>query len=46
MSEITGKDQADATAPAKAYAPLRRSVFCALWLASLVSNIGTWIQNL
>src|SRR5436305_810356 len=27
------------------YAPLRRSVFRGLWLASLTSNVGTWVQN-
>src|SRR5262249_43129037 len=33
------------TAEASAYAPLRQPVFRALWLASLVSNLGTWLQN-
>ena len=28
-----------------AYAPLRRTVFRALWIASLASNVGTWVQN-
>jgi MFS family permease len=28
-----------------AYAPLRRTVFRGLWLASLASNVGTWVQN-
>ncbi len=28
-----------------AWAPLRRRIFAALWSASLVSNIGTWMQN-
>ena len=27
------------------WAPLRRATFRALWLASLASNLGTWIQN-
>src|SRR5262245_43975982 len=27
------------------WAPLRRSTFRALWIASLASNFGTWIQN-
>jgi MFS family permease len=30
---------------ADVYAPLRRSVFRALWVASLASNLGTWLQN-
>src|SRR5438309_6017452 len=28
-----------------AWTPLSHSVFRALWIASLVSNIGTWMQN-
>jgi MFS family permease len=28
-----------------AWSPLRHRVFRALWLAALVSNIGTWMQN-
>ena len=28
-----------------AWSPLRYPVFRALWIASLVSNIGTWMQN-
>jgi hypothetical protein len=32
-------------ADASAYAPLRRPVFRALWLASLATNLGTWLQN-
>lgn len=28
-----------------AWSPLHHSVFRALWLAGLVSNIGTWMQN-
>jgi MFS family permease len=27
------------------WAPLRRATFRALWIASLASNFGTWIQN-
>src|SRR4051812_14942907 len=27
------------------WAPLRNSVFRALWLAGLASNIGTWMQT-
>src|SRR5438105_5907375 len=33
-----------AVAPS-AYAPLRRPRFRWLWIASLTSNIGTWMQN-
>jgi hypothetical protein len=28
-----------------AFAPLRHTVFLRLWLASLASQMGTWIQN-
>ena len=28
-----------------AWSPLRSSVFRALWIASVVSNVGTWMQN-
>src|SRR5258706_13244449 len=28
-----------------AWSPLRHSLFRALWLASVASNIGTWMQN-
>ena len=34
----------DGTAAA-AWAPLSHPVFRALWIASLVSNVGTWMQN-
>lgn len=27
------------------YAPLRRAIFRRLWLASLASNVGTWVQG-
>ena len=30
---------------ASAWSPLRHPVFRALWLATIVSNIGTWMQN-
>src|SRR5215813_6238848 len=28
-----------------AWSPLRQSLFRALWIATVVSNIGTWMQN-
>jgi MFS family permease len=31
--------------PPSALAPLRRPVFRALWIAALVSNVGTWMQS-
>src|SRR6266480_2278946 len=30
---------------ASAWSPLRHPVFRALWIATIVSNIGTWMQN-
>src|SRR5258705_6798966 len=35
----------EGTAAESAWAPLSHSVFRALWISSLVSNIGTWMQN-
>src|SRR6266436_3682312 len=35
----------EGTRAESAWAPLSRPVFRALWIASLVSNIGTWMQN-
>jgi hypothetical protein len=31
--------------PASPWSPLRQSVFRALWIASVVSNIGSWMQD-
>lgn len=28
-----------------AFAPLRHSLFRAMWVAGAVSNVGTWVQN-
>lgn len=39
------RDSAPAEA-ADAWAPLRRPVFRSLWIALLVSNIGTWMQSM
>src|SRR5882724_13490499 len=35
----------EARRPASAWSPLRESVFRALWIATVVSNIGTWMQD-
>src|SRR5262245_13487183 len=37
--------QAPPNVSASAFAPLRHRLFCWLWIASLGSNIGTWIQT-
>src|SRR4051794_27587349 len=31
--------------PPSTFAPLARTLFRWLWIASFVSNVGTWIQN-
>src|SRR5260370_13129094 len=36
---------ADAAHPVSSWAPLRFTVFRALWIALLVSNIGNWMQT-
>jgi MFS family permease len=38
----SGASNVDSTS---AWSPLRHPVFRSLWLAALVSNIGTWMQN-
>src|SRR6478672_3946904 len=35
----------EGTTAESAWAPMSHPVFRALWIASLVSNIGTWMQN-
>ncbi|MEV4124963.1 MFS transporter [Nocardia sp. NPDC049707] len=36
---------ADATTPLSTWAPLRSRIYRALWVAQLVSNLGTWMQT-
>src|SRR4029453_14155617 len=38
-------DATDPPASASGWAPLRRPVFRALWLAQFVANTGTWMQT-
>jgi hypothetical protein len=46
MSKITADAQpANPPIPETAWSPLRQPLFRALWLASVASNIGTWMQN-
>src|SRR5918911_3580149 len=42
-SQVTGG--APGAVTPSAYAPLRREMFRWLWIASLASNLGTWMQN-
>ena len=39
------KQSGDERPNAPTYAPLRRRMFFWIWMASLTSNIGTWLQN-
>lgn len=39
------RPMATRTAPASTWGPLRIGVFRAMWIAVLVSNIGTWMQT-
>lgn len=38
--------QSEVTAEASAWSPLRIPLFRALWLATIVSNIGTWMHDI
>ncbi|MBF6440556.1 MFS transporter [Nocardia farcinica] len=42
---LGGVTTADATQPLSTWAPLRSPVYRALWIAQLVSNLGTWMQT-
>ena len=44
-ARTTPRHEEGATARVSAWAPLRRRVFLALWIAALASNLGTWMQN-
>ena len=44
-ARTTPRHEEGVTAPSSAWAPLRRRVFLALWIAALASNLGTWMQN-
>jgi MFS family permease len=44
-AETADEHIADGDAQGGAWTPLRLELFRALWLAALVSNIGTWMQN-
>lgn len=38
-------ERAKPSPPPSAWAPLRRPIFRALWIAGLASNVGTWAQS-
>src|SRR6202040_3082123 len=44
-ARTTPRHEEGAIGPVSAWAPLRRRVFLALWIAALASNLGTWMQN-
>src|SRR5258708_38527951 len=37
--------EVNASQSASVWSPLRHSVFRALWIASIVSNLGSWMQD-
>src|SRR5438046_10628714 len=39
------KSQGTSPSITSAWSPLRQSVFRAIWIATVVSNIGTWMQD-
>ena len=45
MSSTGPVGRAPVPRPASAWAPLRHGAFRAVWTASLVSNVGTWMQT-
>src|SRR4029078_3428176 len=38
-------DSASARAASSAWSPLRNTLFRNLWIATIVSNVGTWVQD-
>src|SRR3954464_7538634 len=42
---MPGDPSSDIVADTSAWSPLRSELFRALWLAALISNVGTWMQN-
>jgi MFS family permease len=42
---VSAAAQGPAAAAPSAWTPLRRALFRSIWIASLASNVGTWMQN-
>ncbi|GAB2633012.1 MFS transporter [Nocardia goodfellowii] len=42
---LTRVTTADATTPISTWAPLQSRIYRSLWIAQLVSNLGTWMQT-
>src|SRR5882757_4274977 len=40
----SGQESA-ATIPPSAWSPLRHALFRSMWIATIVSNVGTWMQD-
>src|SRR6478672_11076798 len=40
-----GAESTTVVAPTSAWSPLRNALFRNLWIATVVSNIGTWMQD-
>src|SRR5438105_15316512 len=45
LFSIDAKPMSDSPKTASAWAPLGQSLFRGLWIASVVSNIGTWMEE-
>src|SRR6516225_337794 len=44
-SSISDGEMKTAEVPGSAWSPFRHTVFTVLWVATVVSNIGSWMQN-
>jgi MFS family permease len=44
-ARTTPRHEESTIAASSPWAPMRRGVFLALWIAALASNLGTWMQN-
>src|SRR5947208_16475471 len=44
-SSISGGEMKNADVPGSAWSPFRHTVFTVLWVATVVSNVGSWMQN-
>ena len=43
---VTGRAKIETVVPASTWAPLRHQAYRALWIASLASNLGGWMQDM
>jgi MFS family permease len=45
LALIQGAAGANITAPPSPWSPFRHRAFAVIWTATVISNIGTWMQN-